>query len=146
MYTQQLQWLQNVIALNGTVTEFDHYNMTLAALNSKDYSKTIELAKAYMAAIPEKPQPYSFFRKAAIASDPDTTKGVAVEYLNYLDSVYTVVNKDKYKKDIFLNKYYAIKYYINKFNSIKQSPDFKFKSDGQKSESVELFLTVCQKQ
>jgi hypothetical protein len=40
---------------------------------------------------------------------------------------------------------YSIKYYINKFNGIKQSPDFKFKSDGQKSESVELFLTVCQK-
>ncbi len=145
MYAQQLQWLQKAVTIKGAVAEVDHYKMTLAALNAKDYPKTIELAKAYMAAMPEKPQPYSFFRKAAVASDPDTTKGIAVEYLNYLDSVYTVVNKEKYKKDIFLNKYYAIKYYINKFNSIKQSPDFKFKSDGQKSESVELFLAVCQK-
>ena len=145
MYAQQLQWLQKVVALKGTVAEVDHYKMTLAALNAKDFGKTIELAKAYMAAMPEKPQPYAFFRKAAIASDLDTTKGLGVDYLNYLDSVYTVVNKDKYKKDIFLNKYYIILYYIKKFNTIKEGPDFKYTSDGQKSEAVQLFLTVCQK-
>lgn len=145
MYSQELQWLQKGVDLKGSKTEFDYYKMTLAALNAKEYPKTIEIAKMYMAAFPEKPQPYIFFRKAAIASDPDTSMGTAVEYLTYLDSVYTVVNMEKHKKEIFLNQYYIITYYVNKFNSIKKSPDFKVKSDGQKSEAVEEFLAVCQK-
>lgn len=144
MYPQQLQWIQKAIALKGNMSEADHYRLTNAALNSKDYPLTISLAKTYMAAYPDRPQPYSFFRRAAIGSDPDTTSGAGIEHLVYLDSVYSLVDKEKFKKNIFLDKYYIITYYINKFNTIKKSPDFKVKSDGQKSESVELFLTTCQ--
>ena len=143
-FSEQLNWLKRLVSMKGTTTEADHYKMTAAALGAKDYAQTIELAKSYIAAHPDKPQPYSFFRRAAIASDPDTTSGKGVENLAYLDSIYGL-NKDKYKRELFLNKYYTILYYINKQNALKKSPDFKVKSDGTKTEVVDQFLGVCQK-
>ncbi len=143
-FSEQLNWLKRLVSMKGTTTEADHYKMTAAALGAKDYAQTIELAKSYMAAHPDKPQPYSFFRRAAIASDPDTTSGKGVENLAYLDSIYGL-NRDKYKRELFLNKYYTILYYINKQNALKKSPDFKVKSDGTKTEVVDQFLGICQK-
>ncbi|MFM7359290.1 MAG: tetratricopeptide repeat protein [Sediminibacterium sp.] len=143
-FSEQLNWLKRLVSLKGTTTEADYYKLTASALGAKDYAQTIELAKTYMAAYPDKPQPYSFFRRAAIASDPDTTSGKGVENLAYLDSIYGL-NKDKFKRELFLNKYYTILYYINKQNSLKKSPDFKVKSDGTKTEVVDQFLAICQK-
>ncbi len=146
MYKEQLFWMTKLIEFKGGVMgEVDYYRLTSAALNAKDIPQTIELAKKYMAAYPDKPQPYSFYKKASIASDPDTTTGKGVEYLQYVDSVYAAINKEKYKKDIFLNEYYSILYYISKTNSLKKSPDFKVKSDGTKTPVVDQFLDLCQK-
>jgi Flp pilus assembly protein TadD len=145
MYKEQLFWMRKVVESKGSMGEGDYYRLTSAALNAKDIPQTIELAKKYMAAYPDKPQPYSFYKKAAIASDPDTTTGKGVEYLEYVDSVYAAINKDKYKKDIFLNEYYTILYYIGKTNSLKKSPDFKVKSDGTRTPVVDQFLDLCQK-
>jgi hypothetical protein len=145
MYKEQLFWMRKVVEAKGAMGEGDYYRLTSAALNAKDIPQTIELAKKYMTAYPDKPQPYSFFKKASIASDPDTTTGSGVEYLQYLDSVYTVVNKEKFKKDIFLNEYYSILYYISKTNTLKKSPDFKVKSDGTRTPAVDQFLELCQK-
>ena len=143
-FSEQLNWLKRLVSFKGTSSEADYYKLTASALGAKDYAQTIELAKTYMAAYPDKPQPYSFFRRAAIASDPDTTSGKGVENLAYLDSIYGL-NKDKFKRELFLNKYYTILYYINKQNSLKKSPDFKVKSDGTKTELVDQFLAICQK-
>jgi hypothetical protein len=52
---------------------------------------------------------------------------------------------DKYKKDIFVNEYFKLIYYVTKFNNLKKSPDFKVKSDGSKTETVYQFLATCQK-
>jgi len=141
---EQLKWMKRMVELKGTTTEGDYYRITGAALSAKDYPQTIDWAKKYMAAYPDKPQPYTFYRKAAIASDPDTTSGKGVEQLQYIDSIYNL-NKDKYKKELFLNEYYTILYYINKQNALKKSPDFKVKSDGTKTEVVDQFLGICQK-
>jgi hypothetical protein len=141
---EQLNWMKRMVELKGVTSEADHYKMSAAAFSAKDYPQTMDLAKKYMVAYPDKPQPYSFYRRAAIASDPDTTSGKGVENLQYLDSVYGL-NKDKYKKELFLNKYYTILYYINKQNALKKSPDFKVKSDGTKTEVVDQFLGICQK-
>ncbi|MEI7757633.1 MAG: hypothetical protein WCI80_01180 [Bacteroidota bacterium] len=145
MYKEQLFWMRKVVEAKGAMGEGDYYRLTSAAYNAKDFTQTIELAKKYMAAYPDKPQPYSFYKKAALASDPDTTTGMGVEYLQYVDSIYTVINKEKYKKDIFLNEYYSIYYYINRTNSLKKSPDFKVKSDGTRTPIVDQFLDFCQK-
>jgi len=141
---EQLNWMKRMVELKGTTTEGDYYRISAAALSAKDYPQTMDWAKKYMAAYPDKPQPYTFYRKAAIASDPDTTSGKGVEQLQYIDSIYSL-NKDKYKKELFLNEYYTILYYINKQNALKKSPDFKVKSDGTKTEVVDQFLGICQK-
>ena len=145
MYKEQLFWLDKVMALKGSMAEGDYYRITLAAVNAKDVPVALDYAKKYMVAFPDKTQPYSFYKKAALASDPDTTTGTGVEYLKYLDSVYAVINKEKYKKDIFMNEYYTILYYINKTNTLKKSPDFKVKSDGQRTLVVDEFILNCQK-
>lgn len=104
MYPEQLQWLQKLIALKGSMSEADYYKLTSTALNAKDYTQTITLAKSYMTAYPDKPQPYTFFKRASLAADPDTTNGIAIAGFTYIDSVYTSINKEKYKMDILRNQ------------------------------------------
>lgn len=113
MGSDQVIWLKKAIDLKGNMSEADHYKLTNASLASKDYVQTVELAKAYLNAYPDKPQPVSFLRKAAIALDVDSTKGTAIEPLNYLNSV---LEKDieKNKKTIFNNLYYQLIHYGDK--------------------------------
>lgn len=146
MYPQELEWFQKKLALRGgNMTEFDYYKLTSTAYNAKNYPLTIDVAKKYMIDFPGKPQPYAFFKRAALASDPDTTSGSAAVYLTYLDSVYTVIDKEKHKKDIFLNQYYILNYYIKRVTALKNSPDFKITTDGQRTAVVDEYLAVCQK-
>ena len=79
------------------VAMIDHIIMEMALIEMKEFksipvkvsiNEFIELAKKYLAAFPDKPQPYSFLKRAALASDPDTTTGAAIEVLDYLDSFY----------------------------------------------------------
>jgi Flp pilus assembly protein TadD len=145
MYDKQIDWLQKQAALKGgTMSEFDYWKLTNTALSAKNYQLTIELAKKYMADYPGKPQPYTLFKKAALASDPDTT-GVAAKHLMYLDSIYTTIDKDKYKIDIFRNLYYILFSTTKEMVSLKNHPDFKITSDGKKTAKVDEYLGVAQK-
>ena len=142
-YNEQLKWLKKQMEFKTTLSEADYYKLTAAAFNAKAYQQTIDYAKSYMKAFSDKPQPYSFFKKAAMQVSTDSA--VIISNLDYLDSVYLVVNKDKFKKDIFVNEYFKLIYYVTKFNNLKKSPDFKVKSDGSKTETVNQFLATCQK-
>lgn len=145
-YEQQVVWLEKAHALKGgKMDEYDHFQITRASLESKNYAKTIELAKSYMQDYPDKPQPYAFFKRAAMESDPDTTTGTAAMYLNYLDSVLTVIDKEKHKREIFLNEYYIINYYVKRMTTLKNSEDFKITTDGQRTPTVDEYLATCQK-
>lgn len=120
MYREQLNWLQKQLEMKGgSMGEYEYYQFTNTAFNGKDYPLTIELGKKYLAAFPDKPQPYSFLKKAAFASDPDTTTGAAITVLDYLDSFY-MKDKDKNKKAIFLNLYYRLQYYVNKSKELEK--------------------------
>jgi tetratricopeptide (TPR) repeat protein len=146
MYGEQSQWLQKIVEMKGgTMGEVDYYKITNATFLGKNYPQTIELAKKYMAAFPDRPQPYSFFRRAAIATDPDTLTGAALGHLDYLDSIYTVVNKDKFKKDIFLNQYYMVTFYRKRMSQLNNSPDFKVTTTGARTPTVDEYLSVAQK-
>jgi len=122
MYPQQLEWLEKGLALRGgTLSEYDYYKVTYAALNAQDYVKTISYSKDYMNAFPDKPQPYAFLKKAAISSDPDTSKGLAIEPLNYLDSVYMLRDSVKNKPEVFRNLYYMLQYYVYKAKDLQKA-------------------------
>ena len=147
MYPEQLQWLQKQIALKGSMSEADYYKLTSTALNAKDYPQTITLAKTYMSAYPDKPQPYSFFKRASMAADPDTTNGIAIAGFTYIDSVYTSINKEKYKMDILRNQGFIIYTYGNMLNAMKKNPELKPPATvgAPNTEILEKFLGICRK-
>jgi tetratricopeptide (TPR) repeat protein len=142
-YNAQLSWMKRGMQMKGELTEFDHYKLTSSAFAAKAYDQVIEFAKPYMVAHPDKPQPYSFFKRATMAAGTDTA--VIISHLDYLDSVYAKVDIEKHRKAIFLDEYFKINYYVNLFNEIKKRPDFKITTKGEKSPSVDEFLATCQK-
>lgn len=142
-YQAQLNWMKRGMQIKGSLTEADHYALTSSAYNAKAYNQTIEFAKSYMAAHPDKSQPYTFFKRATMANGTDTA--AIIKNLDYLDSVYAHVDIEKHRKAIFLNEYFKINYYVNQFNEIKKRPDFKITTKGEKSPAVEEFLNICQK-
>lgn len=148
LFPQQLEWMQKAIAFKGgNMSEADYYRITNAAFAAKDYPQTLELARKYMQAYPDKPQPYSFYKRASIAADPDTTKGIAVAGLMYIDSVYTSINKDKYKMDILRNQGFIIYTFGNMLNLMKKNPELKPPATvgAPPTEILEKFLAICQK-
>lgn len=142
-YQAQLTWMKKGMELKGELTEFDHYKLTSSAFAAKAYDQVIEFAKPYMAAHPDKPQPYGFFKRATMAAGTDTA--AIISNLNYLDSVYATVDLEKHRKSIFLDEYFKINYYVNLFNEIKKRPDFKVTTKGDRSPAVDEFLATCQK-
>lgn len=110
---EQIKWLQKVAEFRGTTSEADYYKMTNAAFTAKDYTLTLNLAKAYITAFPDKPQPVSFLRRSAIALDPDSTKGTAIDNLNFLNS-FLEKDIEKNRKSIFSNLYYQLLHFGDK--------------------------------
>ena len=124
-YGEQIKWLQKGITLKGgTMGEADYYKMANTALAGKDYAATMEIAKNYIAAFPDKPQGYYFSVKAAKSIDTSATLGTAVEPLlqqnDYLkrqnDSLVkdSVTNKklvDKNTNTMYSNLCYLMGYY-----------------------------------
>ncbi|MDE3237128.1 MAG: hypothetical protein KGO81_14340, partial [Bacteroidota bacterium] len=120
MFDQELKWMIQQADLKGTWSELDYYKITNTAYSSKLYDQTIDLAKKYLAAFPDKPQPYSFLKRAALAADPDTTKGIALAGLDYLDSMY-MKDKEKNKKEIFRNLFFRLNYYVYKTKELEKA-------------------------
>ncbi len=146
MVPQQLEWVRKQAALKGgTISEFDYYNMTKAVYDQKDYEQTIALAKEYMKAFPDKKNPYGFITAAAKAMNTDSTNQLAVQHLQYLDSVYMAVDKEKYKKEILQNRQYMItNFYYKKLLTLKNDPTFKVTTNGQKTPTVDQYLVTAQ--
>jgi Tfp pilus assembly protein PilF len=148
MYPQQIEWLQKINALRGgDLSEYDIYTLMVASFNAKNYTQTMDFARKYITTFPAKAQPYSFFKRSALAADPDTTKGIAIAGLMYLDSVYAAVGKEKYKMDILRNQGFIIYTYGNMINAMKKNSDLKppASADAPKSEILQQFLAICQK-
>ena len=112
-YQNQFKWLQAAVALKGSYSELDYYKLSVAGVAAKNYSATVDIAKNYLLAYSDKPQPYNFLRKAAIGLDADSSKGLAISYINLLDSF---LEKDtvKNKKSLFSNYYYMLLFYGDK--------------------------------
>ena len=124
-YSKQIQWLQKAVTLKGgTMGEADYYKMASTALTGKDYAATMEIAKNYIAAFPDKPQGYYFNVKAAKKIDTSATMGTAIEpmiqqneYLYKQDSLLskdTVANKNALEANtstIYRNLCYMMGYY-----------------------------------
>lgn len=121
-YTEQFKAIQKLSDARGSVTESDYYKMCVAAQNAKDFTNGLEVVKKYIVAFSDKPQPASFYRSFAIASDPDSTKGLAIPHLTDLNSI---LEKDveKNRKAIFGNYYYMLVYYADKAKDYQKGID-----------------------
>ena len=147
MYPEQVLWIQKRLDLKGFMTEADHYGLTSASMNVKDYPKTIQIAINYLVAYPDKPQPYTFLKRASLAADPDTSKGIAIANLQYMNTMYATVSKEKYKKEILMNQGFIISTYGSLLNSMKRNPELKPPTavGAAPTEVVQQFLVICQK-
>lgn len=123
MYKEELGWLQKKMELKGgTPSEFDYYKLTSTAYMAKEYEQTMALAQKYIAAFPDKPQPYLFNVNAAKALDSTTNPGVA---LTALQQQNTFLYKDSVanKKRIVSNYYYIMGYYNDKLKDYQKALD-----------------------
>lgn len=146
MYPQQVEWLRKMYALRGgKMEEYDLYTVTAALLNGKDYPGALESAKQYIVAYPAKPQPFALFRNALKGVDPDSTTGDRIAYINWIDSFYAATDKEKYKKDIFVNQFAIYAIYRKQMSDLNKMPDFKVTSDGTRTPTVDKYLETAQK-
>ena len=118
MYADQVTWLQKAIDLKGGPSEADYWKLSNASFNSGDFPKTVEIAKKYIAAYPDKPQGYSFNVKAAKGIDSIT----AIEALNVQDTFYMKSPDSlKNKKYVFQNLYYMLNIYVYKTRELEKA-------------------------
>jgi hypothetical protein len=112
-YPEQIKIIQRLAEIRGITSESDYYKMSNAAQLAKDYVQGLEIAKKYLAAFPDKPQPVTFYKKSAIGLDLDSTKGTAIQPLTELNAI---LEKDieKNRKTIFNNLYYMFLHYGDK--------------------------------
>ena len=118
-FADQIKWIQKGVQYKGgSMGEADYYKLASTAFNGKDYVATMDVAKSYIAAFPDKPQGYFFNVKAAKAIDTGASIGTAVEPILQQNEFFS---KDtaKNKKAIFNNLYYLLVYYNDK---LKETP------------------------
>ena len=123
IFTEQLKWLKNYNDLKGTLSEIDHYSITNAAYASKDYTATMQYAKGYITAFPDKPNGYAYNARAAKALDTTTNPGIALEALA-LQNDYYAKDTEKNKKGLIANYYYTMIYYADKQKDYEKAIEF----------------------
>lgn len=111
MYTDELKWYTNYLSLKGTKVEYDYYKFASVALNAKDGQKTMEIAKEYISAFPEKPQGYTFNVKGAKLIDTANNLGIQYEAV-VLQNTFLLKDVNKNKQALVVN-YYAMMGYYN---------------------------------
>jgi cytochrome c-type biogenesis protein CcmH/NrfG len=123
IFTEQLKWLKNYNDLKVTLSEIDHYSITNAAYASKDYTATMQYAKSYISAFPDKPNGYAYNARAAKALDTTTNPGIALEALA-LQNDYYAKDTEKNKKGLIANYYYAMIYFADKQKDYEKAIEF----------------------
>lgn len=120
MLAEQIKLTVKAAELKGGFQENDYYALTKAAFDAKDYVTADSLAKAYIAAFPDKPQGYAFNVSVAKVLDTDTSRGLAVEPINRYNNL-LLKDAEKNKKTIYSNYYYLLIYYAQKAGDIKSA-------------------------
>jgi len=123
IFTEQLKWLKNYNDLKGILSEIDYYSITNAAYASKDYTATMQYAKGYITAFPDKPNGYAYNARAAKALDTTTNPGIALEVLALQNDFYAK-DTEKNKKGLIANYYYAMIYYADKQKDYEKAIEF----------------------
>jgi tetratricopeptide (TPR) repeat protein len=125
-YGQQMYWMNRSVTIKGgKMEEHDFYvlNKTLTdaivpTLDSvsltKLYMTQDSVAKAYIAAYPDKPQGYMFRMIGAKKADVDTSKGLAIEPIAQYNQFLLKDTSASNKQMVVANDYYLLTYYTQK--------------------------------
>lgn len=111
MYGKQIEWLKKYFSLKGSMVEYDYYSITNTAFVAQDFLQTIDFAKSYIGAFPERPQGYSFLMRAARKIDTANSAGMQFEAATKQIEFYikdTVKNKQQ-----LIDAYYVQLGYYN---------------------------------
>lgn len=111
MYSEALKWYTNLVTLKGSKAEFDYYKLASLALNAKNGQATMEVAKQYISAFPEKAQGYNFNTKGAALIDTANNQGILFEAVNFQNQ-FLLKDSVKYKQ-VLINNYYTLIGYYN---------------------------------
>jgi tetratricopeptide (TPR) repeat protein len=110
-YEQQYKWLERLVALKGQKSELDHYRLNTVSMSAKAYRRVYDnLAPAYVAAFPDKPQGYAFWVRAAKLIDTTGAQGLALVPIDKQNE-FLLKDAETNKKAIYLNYYYLLIYY-----------------------------------
>ncbi len=118
---QQYTWYLRMANTKPQWSEADHYKLNRVSLSAKAYKRIFDtLAPKYVAAFPDKPQPYTFWVAAAKALDTAQTQGLAVEPINKQNDFF-LTDTAKYKKSLYSNYYYLLVYYAEKAKDLAKA-------------------------
>ena len=102
--------LEKEIALKGTKSEYDYYILTSTCLKANKFQLTMDYAKEYMVAFPNKPQGFDFNIMAARKIDTLNNTGLLFEAASK-QLEYYATDVEKYKQQMVNNYYVQMAYY-----------------------------------
>jgi Tfp pilus assembly protein PilF len=118
---QQYIWYLRMANTKAQWSEADHYKLNNVSRVTKAWKRIYDtLAPKYVAAFPDKPQPYVFWVAAAKALDTAATLGLAVEPINKQNEFF-MKDTAKYKKSVYSNYYYLLVHYAEKTKDLAKA-------------------------
>jgi tetratricopeptide (TPR) repeat protein len=119
MYVDALKWNTNYFNLRGIKDEVYYYKLSSVALNAKDGIATMEIAKQYITAFPDRPNGYSFNTKGAKLIDTANNLGIVFQAATLQNEF---LLKDPVKnKQALVNNYYAMMGYYNEVKDLEKA-------------------------
>jgi len=112
-FAGQYKWLMKMNEIKPDVTSRNFYFMCDAAYKANLFAESKSCSENYIKEHPEEPQGYYMNWRAAVALDPDTSKGGAIPAIDtYNDFLRKDVDKNKSR--IIYNLGYKVYYYLIK--------------------------------
>ena len=119
MYTDALKWNTNYFNLRGIKDEVYFYKLSSVALNAKDGPSTIDIAKQYIAAFPDKQNGYSFYVKGAKLIDTANTLGIQFQAATLQNEFFLKAAVKNVQG--LVNNYYIMMGYFNEMKDLEKA-------------------------
>jgi predicted Zn-dependent protease len=119
MYADALKWNTNYFNLRGIKDEVYFYKLSSVALNAKDGPSTIDIAKQYIAAFPDKQNGYSFYVKGAKLIDTANTLGIQFQAATLQNEFFLKAAVKNVQG--LVNNYYIMMGYFNEMKDLEKA-------------------------
>ena len=129
LYKDEYNWLMKFFQIKANLNERDYYDATKLAITAQLKNEAMEWSNKYITSFPASKQALVFYTNSAIALDPDTSTGIAIPYLENLNTL--LINQSRENRGrVLKNITYFISYNLKKgnlekvnFSKIETTPD-----------------------